>query len=62
MELDDEKTRPSFRTCHDFQISKYPNKHTYVDMNNIITKCKGEILCVDFLGPLPKATLLNIRS
>ena len=25
-------------------------------MNNIITKDKGEIFCVDFLGPLPKTT------
>ena len=32
-----------------------PNQNTYVEMNNVIAKGKGEILCVDYLSPLPKA-------
>ena len=50
------KVRVTLRGCHDCQTSKYHNQHTYVEMNNIITKGKIEILCIDFLRPLPKAT------
>ena len=52
------KVRAILRACHDCRTSNYTNQHTYVEMKNIITKGKGEILCVDFLGPLPRATQL----
>ena len=42
--------------CHEVLILYYSHQHTYAGMNNIITKGKSEILCVNFLGPLSKAT------
>ena len=49
------KFKSTLRTCHICQTAKYPNQHTYVEMGNIITKNKNDLLCIDFLGPLPRA-------
>lgn len=43
------------KTCHICQTANYPNYHTCIEMGSIVTKGKGEILCIDFLGPLPRA-------
>lgn len=41
---------------YDYQRAKFPNLHTYVEMGNIITQQKNELVCVDLLGPLPKGS------
>jgi hypothetical protein len=53
------KIKAILKTCHACQTARHPNQHTYVEMGNIITKGKGEILCIDFLGPLPRASRGN---
>ncbi|MFP3031746.1 MAG: integrase, partial [Wolbachia sp.] len=50
------KIKSLLRTCHLCQTAKYPNLHTCVEMGNIVTRNKNELLCTDFLGPLPRAT------
>lgn len=41
--------------CYECQTAKYPNYHTCVEMGNIISGSKGKLLCVDFVGVLPRA-------
>ena len=50
------KVKSVLRTCHTCQTAKYPNQHLYVEMGNIVMQCKNELLCIDFLGPLPRAS------
>ena len=50
------KVKSILRICHICQTAKYLNQHTYVEMGNIITKNTQELLCIDFLGPLPRAS------
>lgn len=33
--------------CRDCQTAKYPNQHAYIELNDIIMKGKGEVLCAD---------------
>lgn len=49
------KIKSILRTRHTCQTSKYPTQHTYVEMGNIVTRDKNELLCTDLLGPLPRA-------
>lgn len=49
------KIKSLLRTCHTCQTAKYPNLHTCVEMGNIVTRSKNELVCIDFLGPLPRA-------
>ena len=49
------KVKSILRTCHTCQTAKYPNQHTYVEMGNIVMHGKIELLCINFLGPLPRA-------
>ena len=37
------------------QTAKGPNLHTYVEMQSIRKDQKGELIAVDFLGPLPRS-------
>ena len=39
--------------CYECQTARHPNLHTYVDMQNIKTQEKGELVAMDFLGPFP---------
>ena len=48
------KVKTVLRTCHSCQTAKHPNQHTYVEMGNIVIHGKNELLCIDFLGPLPR--------
>ena len=41
--------------CYECQTARHPNLHTYVDMQNIKTQEKRELIAVDFLGPFPRA-------
>lgn len=41
------------RKCHDCQTAKHPNLNTCVEMGSVRTKKKGDIVALDFLGPLP---------
>lgn len=50
------KIRAILKVCHNCQTSKSPNMNTYIEMQNIIVQGKNEMLCVDFLGPLPRGT------
>ena len=54
------KVKSILQTCHICQTVKYPNQHTYVEMGNIITKNKNDLVCIDFLGPLPRLSLIHI--
>ena len=49
------KVKAILRTCHACQTAKYPNQHTQVEMGNIVSKNKNDLICIDFLGPLPRA-------
>ena len=42
-------------TCDLCQKCKHPNLSTRVEMQTIQAKEKGELLAVDYYGPLPKA-------
>lgn len=44
------------RKCHDCQTAKHPNLNTCVEMGSIRTKKKGDIVALDFLGPLPRSS------
>ena len=48
------RVRNILKTCHECQTAKSPNMHTYIEQQGIVTQGKGELLCVDFLGPLPR--------
>lgn len=50
------KVKKILKTCEACQKANYPNYHTCVEMGTINAKEKGELVCVDFLGPLPRAT------
>lgn len=50
------KIRTILKTCHTCQTANYPNYNTCIEMGSIVTSKKGELLCIDFLGPLPRAT------
>ena len=42
-------------TCDLCQKCKHPNLATRVEMQTVQAKVKGELLAVDYYGPLPKA-------
>ena len=56
------RVRRLLKTYLPCQTAKAPNLHTYVPMANVITKGKGQMIAIDFLGPLPKACLLYTSS
>lgn len=45
----------AIKGCYDCQTSRQPNRHVYVPMQNVIAKKKGDILAIDFLGPMPRS-------
>ena len=47
------KIKNELKKCYDCQTAKQPNLHTYVEMQSIQKEVKGELIAVDFLGPLP---------
>ena len=44
------------RRCYECQTAMHPNFNTYKPMQSITAKEKGELLALDFLGPLPRSS------
>lgn len=49
------RIRNVLKKCHECQTARYPNLHTYVEMQSIRVKERGELIAVDFLGPMPRS-------
>ena len=43
------------KRCMECQTARSPNMHTYVPMQNVIAGERGDMVAIDFLGPLPRA-------
>ena len=50
------KIKTECKKCCECQTPKGPNLHTYVEMQNIQKDQKGELIAVNFLGPLPRSS------
>lgn len=50
------KIKNILKTCHACQTANYPNYNTCTEMGNIIARKKNDLICLDFLGPLPRTS------
>lgn len=50
------------RACYKCETAKSPMMNTYVEVRNIITQQKCQMICIHFLGPLPKASRCTKNS